>query len=133
MLCTKWVWIIFNIIFENIKYQICLLYCIDFFRLYRERITQVELKLAEVKVGKAQEYLQPLEELEDNMRIRIEVAGILRQYRLQNVNNQFDAEDQAAKQNFEVCYQIVLFLGILAEVINQNYFYSDLKKLVFYY
>ncbi|XP_075233523.1 breast cancer metastasis-suppressor 1-like protein isoform X1 [Lycorma delicatula] len=70
-------------------------------QLYRERITQVEIKLGEVKVGKAQEYLQPLEELEENMKIRIEVAGILRQYRLTNIHNKYDAEEQAAKQNFE--------------------------------
>ncbi|RZF37668.1 hypothetical protein LSTR_LSTR003079 [Laodelphax striatellus] len=70
-------------------------------QLYRERISQVEIKLGEVKVGKAQEYLQPLEELQENMRIRIEVAGILRKYKLGNINNGFEAEELAAKQNFE--------------------------------
>ena len=72
------------------------------FRLYRERITQVKTKLEEVHSGIAKEYRQPLEELQDNMSIRIEVAGILRKLRLDNINNNFEAEEQAAKQNYEV-------------------------------
>lgn len=44
-------------------------------RLYKERMTQVELKLKEVRLGFAAEYQQPLEELQENMRIRGEVAG----------------------------------------------------------
>lgn len=70
-------------------------------QLYRERITQVDTKLAEVRLGRAQEYLQPLEELQENCRIRTEVAGILRQYRLTNIHNKFEAEEQAAEQNYE--------------------------------
>lgn len=62
---------------------------------------QVELQLAEVKSGKSPEYLVALAELQENMRIRIEVAGILRQLRLKNIENQYEAEEQAALQNFE--------------------------------
>lgn len=62
---------------------------------------QVELQLSEVKSGKSPEYLVALAELQENMRIRIEVAGILRQLRLQNIANQYEAEEQAALQNFE--------------------------------
>ncbi|XP_054263917.1 breast cancer metastasis-suppressor 1-like protein-A isoform X2 [Macrosteles quadrilineatus] len=68
-------------------------------QLYRERITQVETKLNEVKMGRAAEYLVPLEELQENHSIRIEVAGILRQYKLANIRNNFEAEEQAANQN----------------------------------
>lgn len=77
--------------FETIKNQ-----------LYRERIQQAEKKLEEVKAETAEDYLQPLEDLKDNMNIRIEVAGILRELRLKNVNCQHEAEKKAAKQNFEV-------------------------------
>lgn len=70
-------------------------------QLYRERMNQVELQLSEVKSGKSSDYLGPLQDLQDNMRIRTEVAGILKKLRLQNVHNQFDAEEQAAMQNFE--------------------------------
>lgn len=47
-------------------------------RLYFERAHQIEAKLEEVRAGRAPEYLQPLEDLQDNMRIRIEVAGMAR-------------------------------------------------------
>ncbi|CAG9860346.1 unnamed protein product [Phyllotreta striolata] len=70
-------------------------------QLYRERLSQVEMQLAEVKTGKSREYLISLQELQDNMRIRTEVAGILRQLRLQNITNQYEGEEQAAQQNFE--------------------------------
>lgn len=52
----------------------------------------------------AKEYRQPLEELQENMRIRTEVAGILKRLRLENIENNFKAEEQAAKQNFEVIF-----------------------------
>jgi breast cancer metastasis-suppressor 1-like protein len=45
------------------------------FRLYIERFAQVEAKLEEVKAGKALEYLNPLAQLQENMRIRTQVAG----------------------------------------------------------
>ncbi|KAI4502905.1 hypothetical protein M0802_001949 [Mischocyttarus mexicanus] len=70
-------------------------------QLYRERITQVDTKLGEVRLGKSEEYLIPLERLKENMKTKTEVAGILRQYRLQNIQNKFLAEEQAALQNFE--------------------------------
>ncbi|XKL65123.1 hypothetical protein PGB90_005209 [Kerria lacca] len=66
-----------------------------------ERLNQIALKLEEIKCGEASEYLQPLAELEENMRIRSEVAGVLRQYRLKNLENEFEAEELTAKQNFE--------------------------------
>jgi len=82
---------------ERFIYLIMIIY----FRLYRERITQVDMKLGEVRVGKSEEYLIPLERLKENMKTKTEVAGILKQYRLQNIQNQFLAEEQAAIQNFE--------------------------------
>jgi breast cancer metastasis-suppressor 1-like protein len=70
-------------------------------QLYMERLNQVERKLEEVRAGKATEYLQPLEELQENMRIRTEVAGILRDMKLNNVSCQNEAECLASKQNLE--------------------------------
>lgn len=70
-------------------------------QLYRERMTQIEAKLEEVKTGKAAEYLQPLEELQVNMKNRMEVGVILRDLRMQNLQCKFDAEELAAQQNFE--------------------------------
>ncbi|XP_060530651.1 breast cancer metastasis-suppressor 1-like protein [Cylas formicarius] len=70
-------------------------------QLYRERIQQVDTQLAEVKAGKSPDYLLPLQQLEENRRTRTEVAGILKQLRLENINNHYDAEKQAALQNFE--------------------------------
>lgn len=79
-----------------------IIYLIVFFRLYRERITQVETKLNEVRMGRAPEYLVPVDELQDNCRIRMEVAGVLRQYKLNNIRNNFEAEEQASNQNYQV-------------------------------
>lgn len=71
-------------------------------RIINEKLSQIEVKLTEIKCEEAPEYLQPLAELEENMRIRSEVAGVQRQFRLKNIDNQFEAEELTAKQNFEV-------------------------------
>ena len=72
------------------------------FRLYRERITQIEAKLSEVRSGKSVEYLQPLEELQVNMKNRMEVGTVLRELRLENIRCKYNAEIIANEQNFQV-------------------------------
>ena len=69
-------------------------------QLYRERISQIETKLEEVKCGRALEYLQPLEELQENMRVQLEVGQILRTLRQENIQIKFEAEGEAANQNY---------------------------------
>lgn len=44
-------------------------------RLFRERLNQVKVKLDEVLTGKAGEYREPLEALQNSMQIRTQVAG----------------------------------------------------------
>lgn len=44
-------------------------------RLYHERLSQVNNKLAEVEAGRAAEYLEPLAVLLENMQVRTKVAG----------------------------------------------------------
>jgi len=70
-------------------------------QLYVERLSQVEHKLEEVRAGRAAEYLQPLDELQENMRVRTEVAAIVSQLKLTNIKCQFEAEMLANEQNFE--------------------------------
>merc|ERR1712080_500496 len=70
-------------------------------QLYRERMTQIESKLAEVKEGQGQEYLQPLEELQENMRVQLEVSEILSHMRQANIQCKFEAEEIATRQNYE--------------------------------
>lgn len=70
-------------------------------QLYQARRERVISKLDEVKAGKAPEYLQPLEDLQDQMRIRTEVAGILKDLRLKNIRCQYDAEQLAVRQNYD--------------------------------
>lgn len=69
---------------------------------YTERINQIERQSAEVRNGRSEEYLQPLKELDKVYKNRIEVAEILKRYRLENIENKFNGEEQAALQNFEV-------------------------------
>ncbi|XP_055692315.1 breast cancer metastasis-suppressor 1-like protein [Lutzomyia longipalpis] len=70
-------------------------------QLYREKLQQVDIQLSELRGGRSQEYLLPLQRLNENMRIRTEVAGILKQYRLENIKNKFASEEQAARQHYE--------------------------------
>lgn len=70
-------------------------------QLYCERIKQVDYQLAEVRGGRSQEYLGPLRRLQEKMRISIEVAGVLKQMRIENIKHKYEAEEQAAHQNFK--------------------------------
>lgn len=70
--------------------------------MYHERIKQNEMHLNEVRSGRSQEYLEPLKQLAEVMQNRIEVAGALKRFRLENINHKFLAEEQAAKQHFDV-------------------------------
>uniref|UniRef100_A0A4W6FJK4 BRMS1 transcriptional repressor and anoikis regulator n=1 Tax=Lates calcarifer TaxID=8187 RepID=A0A4W6FJK4_LATCA len=45
-------------------------------QLYRERLSQVNSKLAEVEAGRAAEYLEPLAVLLENMQVRTKVAEV---------------------------------------------------------
>ena len=76
-------------------------------------MTQIENKLAEVKAGRAPEYLQPLEELQINMKNRMEVSSIMRELRLSNINCKFEAEQLATDQNFEVTKLTFILINIL--------------------
>lgn len=71
-------------------------------QLYQERIRQNEMHLADVRNGRSQAYLEPLKDLTEVMQNRIEVAGILRRFRLENIEHKFLSEEQAARQHFEV-------------------------------
>lgn len=70
-------------------------------QLYQERLSLVDCQLAEVKSGTSSDYLVPLKQLQENLRVRIEVAGILRELRLENIKHKYEAEEQAAHQNFK--------------------------------
>lgn len=69
--------------------------------------------MEEVRVGEAAEYLIPLEELQEGRRVRLEVAYVLRQFRLQNITNKYEAEKSAAQQNFEVRHNTLYALSPL--------------------
>ncbi|XP_050809911.1 breast cancer metastasis-suppressor 1-like protein isoform X1 [Gopherus flavomarginatus] len=70
-------------------------------QLYKERLSQVDAKLQEVIAGKAQEYLEPLAALQENMQIRTKVAGIYRELCLESVKNKYECEIQASRQHCE--------------------------------
>lgn len=60
------------------------------------------MEITEIRNGKSKEYLGPLQRLSDNMHTRIEVAGVLRRLRMENILHKYESEEQAARQNYEV-------------------------------
>lgn len=71
-------------------------------QLYCERINQVDIQLTDIRGGRSQEYLAPLQRLNDNLRSRTEVASVLKKLRMENITHKFISEEQAAIQHFEV-------------------------------
>uniref|UniRef100_A0A3B3C4A7 BRMS1 like transcriptional repressor b n=1 Tax=Oryzias melastigma TaxID=30732 RepID=A0A3B3C4A7_ORYME len=84
-------------------------------QLYKERLSQVEMKLQEVMAGCAQEYLEPLANLQENMQIRTKVAGIYRELCLESVKNKYECEIQAACQHWE-SEKLLLFDTVQSEL-----------------
>ncbi|KAJ8409098.1 hypothetical protein AAFF_G00241190 [Aldrovandia affinis] len=83
--------------------------------LYKERLSQVDVKLQEVLAGNAPEYLEPLANLQESMKIRTKVAGIYRELCLESVKNKYDCEVQAAFQHWEVS-ELLLFDTVQSEL-----------------
>ncbi|XP_061741689.1 breast cancer metastasis-suppressor 1-like protein-A isoform X2 [Nerophis ophidion] len=84
-------------------------------QLYKERLSQVDVKLQEVMAGCAQEYLEPLANLQENMQIRTKVAGIYKELCLESVKNKYDCEIQAACQHWE-SEKLLLFDTVQSEL-----------------
>uniref|UniRef100_M4AWI2 BRMS1 like transcriptional repressor b n=1 Tax=Xiphophorus maculatus TaxID=8083 RepID=M4AWI2_XIPMA len=84
-------------------------------QLYKERLSQVEIKLQEVMAGCAQEYLEPLANLQENMQIRTKVAGIYKDLCLESVKNKYECEIQAACQHWE-SEKLLLFDTVQSEL-----------------
>ncbi|XP_041950274.1 breast cancer metastasis-suppressor 1-like protein-A isoform X2 [Alosa sapidissima] len=84
-------------------------------QLYKERLSQVDIKLQEVIAGNAPEYLEPLATLQENMQIRTKVAGIYRELCLESVRNKYDCEMQAASQHWE-SEKLLLFDTVQSEL-----------------
>uniref|UniRef100_A0A182J0Y0 Breast cancer metastasis-suppressor 1-like protein-A n=1 Tax=Anopheles atroparvus TaxID=41427 RepID=A0A182J0Y0_ANOAO len=70
-------------------------------QLYKERMNQVDNQLVEIRSGRSEEYLAPMQRLTDNMNTRKEVAKVLKKYRNDNIQNKFDGEYQATYQHFD--------------------------------
>ncbi|XP_022626154.1 breast cancer metastasis-suppressor 1-like protein-A [Seriola lalandi dorsalis] len=84
-------------------------------QLYKERLSQVDIKLQEVMAGCAQEYLEPLANLQENMQIRTKVAGIYRELCLESVKNKYECEIQSACQHWE-SEKLLLFDTVQSEL-----------------
>ncbi|XP_029900273.1 breast cancer metastasis-suppressor 1-like protein-A isoform X3 [Myripristis murdjan] len=113
-------------------------------QLYRERVSQVNSKLAEVEAGRAAEYLEPLAGLLESMQVRTKVAGkthtlllshthtpifshivtlshsrslsgIYRELCLESVKNKYECEIQAACQHWE-SEKLLLFDTVQSEL-----------------
>ncbi|KAM4724046.1 breast cancer metastasis-suppressor 1-like protein-A [Anableps anableps] len=84
-------------------------------QLYRERLSQVNCKLAEVEAGRAAEYLDPLAVLLENMQVRTKVAGIYKELCLESVRNKYECEIQAACQHWE-SEKLLLFDTVQSEL-----------------
>ena len=87
-------------------------------QLYVERMGQVETQLSEVRGGRSQEYLGPLQALLDNMNLRKEVADILRKYRLDNIRNKYECEKQGEFLSFEASIDLSILILMFQRLVS---------------
>lgn len=70
-------------------------------KLFRERLSQLQVRLEEVGAERAPEYTEPLGGLQRSLKIRIQVAGIYKGFCLDVIRNKYECELQGAKQHLE--------------------------------
>ncbi|XP_056657274.1 breast cancer metastasis-suppressor 1 [Monodelphis domestica] len=70
-------------------------------KLFKERLSQVRLRLEEVGAERAPEYTEPLGGLQRSLKIRIQVAGIYKGFCLDVIRNKYECELQGARQHLE--------------------------------
>ncbi|XP_037532530.1 breast cancer metastasis-suppressor 1 [Nematolebias whitei] len=87
-------------------------------KLFRERLSQVKVKLDEVLTGRAGEYREPLAALQNSMQIRTQVAGVYRELCLQVIQHKHDCEIQGARQHLE-SERSLLFDVMKAELLEK--------------
>ncbi|XP_048885141.1 breast cancer metastasis-suppressor 1 isoform X2 [Brienomyrus brachyistius] len=87
-------------------------------KLFRERLSQVKLKLEEVLAGHAGEYKEPLAVLQRNMQLRTEVAEVYKELCLQVIKHKYDCELQGAQQHLE-SERSLLFDTMKTELLDQ--------------
>lgn len=69
--------------------------------MFRERLSQLRVRLEEVGAERAPEYTEPLGGLQRSLKIRIQVAGIYKGFCLDVIRNKYECELQGAKQHLE--------------------------------
>lgn len=72
---------------------------LNFFRVYEEKIAQIEKSLIEIRGERSEEYLKHVERLREIMRTKEAVAEVLKKFRLENIKHLFSSEELAASQN----------------------------------
>uniref|UniRef100_G1QBI5 BRMS1 transcriptional repressor and anoikis regulator n=1 Tax=Myotis lucifugus TaxID=59463 RepID=G1QBI5_MYOLU len=70
-------------------------------KLFRERLSQLQVRLEEVGAARAPEYTEPLGGLQRSLKILIQVAGIYEDFCLDMIRNKYECELQGAKQHLE--------------------------------
>lgn len=70
------------------------------FRLYKEKINQIENEIKEIGLSSAEE--EALQKLEDQMKSQLKVVSELRQFKIVALKHKYKADEQAIKQSFKV-------------------------------
>ncbi|XP_001602249.2 breast cancer metastasis-suppressor 1-like protein [Nasonia vitripennis] len=68
-------------------------------KIYEEKMAQVDKNLIEIRGETSEEYLKHVERLRDTMKTKEQVAKVLKDFRLKNIQHLYSSEELAAAQN----------------------------------
>lgn len=69
----------------------------------KEKLSSINSQIIQLLEEKSPDYLQPLEELIESRDERIQIAGVVRDYRIRNTKLNFEADLSITEQDFQVC------------------------------
>jgi breast cancer metastasis-suppressor 1-like protein len=75
--------------------------------LFHEKVREIDERMKHISEEQAEEYLQPLRELEDSCYRRTQTAELQYNCKLQNIQNKYDEEVWSAEKDCQVLYTCV--------------------------
>lgn len=69
--------------------------------LVQAKLNMIEKKLVEIENETAKDYTIPLLKLKENMEMKINIATLMKEYRMKNVENTYNCEETSAKQTLD--------------------------------
>jgi hypothetical protein len=98
--------------------------------LIQEKLRLIETKLRDIENETAREFQVPINKLKENLDLKLNILGLLKEYRLKNIENTFLCDETSAKQSVEND-KTMLFDSIKSKIENEIKEIEENRRLLY--